>query len=66
MFKACFNLILHMTAELQVIGQYYVSKLWELQLVNASYRLILRFGYISKNLRHFVGNIPKRQISKRR
>ena len=41
--EACFNFILQLTAELQIIRWYYVSKRLELQLMNLSYCQILWF-----------------------
>ena len=46
--KACLYFILQLTAVLQIIGWYYVSKRLELQLINTSYRHILRFDFRSQ------------------
>ena len=46
--KACYNFILQLTTVLQIIGWYYVNKLLELQLMNTSYRQILRIDYRSE------------------
>ena len=50
--KDCFNIILHLPAELPMFVEYYVSKFWELQLMNTGYCQTFRFDYISENLRH--------------